>query len=118
MEDMTRRDALGAIFRGAGSVVFVGAGGLVIPELEKNEIRIEGDAGEEGFGIEYIYIATSDAKIAPEIPGVGWEDNPNRTNMTKEKPFIWVAGRRLVGRKCGKWSDPVLYAHHESVRLA
>ena len=68
---------------------------------------VYGNTGQDGDGIEYIYLRT-EVEEAPEVPQLtdeeevptGWSDNP--IGVDADNPYEWVCTRR---RKDGVWGD-------------
>ena len=91
--------------------------GSVVIDRERINVVSDGEKGEDGEGVEYIYKLTPD-NVHPEVPATPdpidtdvkgeWTDNPQ--GVSAEYPYEWVSEHTKSGGTWGAYTPATIWA--------
>lgn len=91
--------------------------GSVVIDRERINVVSDGEKGEDGEGVEYIYKLTPD-NVRPEVPATPdpidtdvkgeWTDNPQ--GVSAEYPYEWVSEHTKSGGTWGAYTPATIWA--------
>lgn len=91
--------------------------GSVVIDRERINVVSDGEKGEDGEGVEYIYKLTT-GNVQPAVPATpdpidtdvkgGWTDNPQ--GVSAEYPYEWVSEHTKSGGTWGAYTPATIWA--------